>query len=327
MKKVRVNAQVTFMTSILELFGSVTLVILAVVFKAHTLPTLIHSTIFYHILLPRAFLMNTSHNKDRIIEYGWKNILRNLLGMPKKPPECQVNSTKERIQHTNEPIAQERNQNLPKPQKLFTTSVAPKTTETNVTCSNLMVKSQSKRVGLDSEDGNLRNHDSTIMIVEAMVHQHQDYKIAPKLTSDMVENTEGTKKSNNYLKGHHALQVGYQKDNFFSDLELESDFLFNQSYISNFKKSNGKTKQSKPNVAQLLGQKKKRLPLRIKKVKFGPQTAKKTTAHKKKLVKLGLILKKKKNTTIENKKSKIYPFNSHKNSLPVSKRLKVKFKF
>ena len=31
------------------------------------------------VLLPYAFLMNTSHNKNRIVEYGWKNVFSNLI--------------------------------------------------------------------------------------------------------------------------------------------------------------------------------------------------------------------------------------------------------
>ena len=31
------------------------------------------------LLLPYAFLMNTSHNKNRIVEYGWKNVFGNLI--------------------------------------------------------------------------------------------------------------------------------------------------------------------------------------------------------------------------------------------------------
>ena len=34
----------------------------------------------YMVILPYAFLMNTSHNKDRIIADGWRNVFRNLLG-------------------------------------------------------------------------------------------------------------------------------------------------------------------------------------------------------------------------------------------------------
>ena len=32
------------------------------------------------VILPYPFLMNTSHNKNRIVEHGWKNIFKNLLG-------------------------------------------------------------------------------------------------------------------------------------------------------------------------------------------------------------------------------------------------------
>ena len=34
----------------------------------------------YMVILPYAFLMNTSHNKDRIVADGWRNVFRNLLG-------------------------------------------------------------------------------------------------------------------------------------------------------------------------------------------------------------------------------------------------------
>ena len=33
----------------------------------------------YMILLPYAFLMNTSHNKNRLVEYGWSNVIKNVL--------------------------------------------------------------------------------------------------------------------------------------------------------------------------------------------------------------------------------------------------------
>ena len=44
----------------------------------------------YLILLPCAFLMNTSHNKRRVIEHGWKNVLRNTFGLSPMPsnPNC-----------------------------------------------------------------------------------------------------------------------------------------------------------------------------------------------------------------------------------------------
>ena len=34
--------------------------------------------ILYLIILPYAFLMNTSHNKNQIIEHGWINVVKNM---------------------------------------------------------------------------------------------------------------------------------------------------------------------------------------------------------------------------------------------------------
>ena len=79
MKKLQVNAQVTYFTSLLELIGNATIVVHVVYTKSATFSTLIHNMVFYCILSPHAFLMNTSHNKYRIVEYGWKNVICNLF--------------------------------------------------------------------------------------------------------------------------------------------------------------------------------------------------------------------------------------------------------
>ena len=55
------------------------------------LPGIINGMLIYMILLPRAFLMNTSHNKRRIIERGWKNCLRNTLGLSPMPSNPDFN--------------------------------------------------------------------------------------------------------------------------------------------------------------------------------------------------------------------------------------------
>ena len=38
--------------------------------------------IWYYLILPHTFLMNTSHNKDLIVDNGWKTTLRNALSLP-----------------------------------------------------------------------------------------------------------------------------------------------------------------------------------------------------------------------------------------------------
>ena len=81
MKRIMVNAQVTFMISVLELIGYIFIISMVIIFKSTSLPLIINIEIMYLIVLPRAYLMNTSHNKRRIIEHGWKNILKNTFGL------------------------------------------------------------------------------------------------------------------------------------------------------------------------------------------------------------------------------------------------------
>ena len=78
MKRMKVNAQVTAFTSIIELIGNVTFVIHITFTTGPSFGSFVHGQIPYMIVLPYAFLMNTSHNKNRIVEHGWINVLRNV---------------------------------------------------------------------------------------------------------------------------------------------------------------------------------------------------------------------------------------------------------
>ena len=75
MKKVKTNAQVTSIVCIMEA---------AILFinwiLLSQLVFWISIFVLYLIILPYFRLVNTSHNKDRVVEYGWKNVLGNLFG-------------------------------------------------------------------------------------------------------------------------------------------------------------------------------------------------------------------------------------------------------
>ena len=81
LKRMQVNAQITATTTILEFLGHFTYIIHLKLAKGSNLANSIHFEAVYAILIPYALLMNTSDNKDRIIEAGWKNIFRNILGI------------------------------------------------------------------------------------------------------------------------------------------------------------------------------------------------------------------------------------------------------
>ena len=83
-KNVRVNAQVTAVVTVLEVVGALPIVI------THLLITRlgfrwfddVRITLFmmlHFVILSYAFLMNTTSNKNRIIEEGWMNVLKNMV--------------------------------------------------------------------------------------------------------------------------------------------------------------------------------------------------------------------------------------------------------
>ena len=82
MRRVFVNAQVTAMISFIEFvffFGHVVGVSLA----GGTSPevviiVLVMYLVLYGVIAPYSFLMNTSHNKNRIVEHGWINVVKNM---------------------------------------------------------------------------------------------------------------------------------------------------------------------------------------------------------------------------------------------------------
>ena len=78
--RLHVNAQVTFTIAIFEfLYILLYATIIEIISNKISFGSLIQIMGLHFIILPYAFLMNTSHNKWRIVERGWKNILRNML--------------------------------------------------------------------------------------------------------------------------------------------------------------------------------------------------------------------------------------------------------
>ena len=81
-RKLLVNAQITAVLSLIEVIYFFGYVITISAVKGTSseaviiIPILL--MILYLIILPYAFLMNTSHNKNHIIDYGWVNVVKNM---------------------------------------------------------------------------------------------------------------------------------------------------------------------------------------------------------------------------------------------------------
>ena len=80
LRKVLVNAQIKATISLIEAFMNFAFVVMVYFTIRGTYGSMAIMVFLYMVILPYAFLMNTSHNKNRIVEHGWKNVLNNILG-------------------------------------------------------------------------------------------------------------------------------------------------------------------------------------------------------------------------------------------------------
>ena len=68
------------MITILEAsYNLLYVIVFGFISKGSSFGTLIQALGLYCVLLPYTFLMNTTHNKNRIVEIGWGNVLKNMF--------------------------------------------------------------------------------------------------------------------------------------------------------------------------------------------------------------------------------------------------------
>jgi hypothetical protein len=77
-KKVVVNVQVKAVISLIETISNIMYVIFISITVRYTYLSMIQNMILYMVVIPYTFLMNTSDNKNRVVEYGWRNVFQNL---------------------------------------------------------------------------------------------------------------------------------------------------------------------------------------------------------------------------------------------------------
>ena len=80
LRNVFVNAQIKAMVSLIEASMSLVFCIMIYLTIRVTYGSTAVMAFLYMVILPYSFLMNTSHNKNRIVDHGWKNVVNNILG-------------------------------------------------------------------------------------------------------------------------------------------------------------------------------------------------------------------------------------------------------
>ena len=80
----KVNAEVTAVITCLETIGNLVCIFLFVFLDLSGYTDLFVSLSLYLLILPYTFLMNTRDNKNRVIDDGWINVLKNTFQISSK---------------------------------------------------------------------------------------------------------------------------------------------------------------------------------------------------------------------------------------------------
>ena len=230
MKKVQVNAQVTAVISLFEFLGNISHFFLLAYMKGTTFVSLYHAILLYHVVLPYSFLMNTSENKNRVIEKGWTNILKNLLGKPHTNDENEEN-----LEENDSPLQKVNDKELTdsretnKKDELITRPCGSETkflhseenslpnvpSSEHPTCSNL----SSSHGNEEPKTSNFQTLD-----VKTLVQNVNNHPLAKKQITEAIKNLKNEEKYLQNFKKLVALQEFCQGGKAVSELCLENEF-------------------------------------------------------------------------------------------------------
>lgn len=227
-RKFLVNAQVTAMISFLEAFGAVGYIIIVWFSVRTSYTTLIEVLCLYLILLPYSFLMNTSHNKNRIIEHGWKNVFKNLIGRTNQSMVSNDNIPTESDnikKRENEP---EKAPDYEVEKKIFTTASSSNNSggNTNVHISKLHgLFGEVPSTSTGQTTTNRKISASITLDVNELPQVDDKLFIAQRLISVMISHINDEEHYIVYFKQLVEYEDGCKKGNIPSAFELETGLL------------------------------------------------------------------------------------------------------
>jgi hypothetical protein len=102
---------VTALTSFIEFFGGFTYILHLKIANGTNMANFIHFQSIYMLFIPHVFLMNTSDNKSRIMEYGWKNVLKNIIRVPNNSVTPNSSKAADLLKNTDSSNAQKSSKN------------------------------------------------------------------------------------------------------------------------------------------------------------------------------------------------------------------------
>ena len=180
-KKVWVNAQVTGTIAFIEMILTVLYVVMIAYYGSSHFTTLLILMVLYDVILPYAFLMNTSHNKNRIVELGWKNVLKNMIfrSGSNSVEDIAKQTTDEK---TNRNFEKESKNKEPNSRKISTIVAFSKgKVDKNFVADNTMTHNRpSSSKGVDNPEP-----DFVLLSVNSLPRQTRNYETLMKLVLDL----------------------------------------------------------------------------------------------------------------------------------------------
>ena len=264
MKKLKVNAQVTTINTLVEMTGSITYIIILAVMKGNTFSSFIYQQFFYNILLPFSFLSNTSHNKTRIVEVGWKNVMKNIIENMRNQVVVHLKIVIQKISRSNTEINNrvsketmsdnDCKQDVESKNDIFTTRVVQNET-TSKTMNELNVPiyetEQSSSKSLSSEYNekcdtpNPKSSTYEQLDANKLLSNDNNQAIKKKMIANMAENVSFEEKYLELFKTFVAFHEGYiTKEYLVSNLAINDQPSQKSKQTSLVKNRKGKGKKS-----------------------------------------------------------------------------------
>ena len=203
----KVNAQITAMTTVLEFLGGLSYIIHLGISKGTNLANFIHFQSIYFILVPYAFLMNTSNNKSRVIQNGWWGVFRNIVGKQVTVGEDeQSNAASDKIVTRNTPITQKENadtnhQKLMAGTKTCCRAMNPENAQNlSKTDTSSIVDTFNEKIGSDNNRKQIKYIDDKIPNPNQIFTITQEFSPKMKRKNEREEFTDSPKEHNIFIE-------------------------------------------------------------------------------------------------------------------------------
>ena len=236
-RKVAVNARIAAVLWILEIAANVCIVFLWLFIIGSSSPIGLTNTMFwFYIIIPYTRLMNTTYNKDRIIDDGWKSVIINSV------KSIMIFFGIRPIQgiEQNEEAKQTRKNNMPLITKIKLAQ-EPKSTivEPDVSLLSLENPTDESTLNQSTSDGRSHNEQEADKIRNQFFHQvspdsdedslgrdcpmFERWRNGSQIISTMYDNVNDEEAYNYYFK--QLLELEYATNNTTIRDHMEFDFI------------------------------------------------------------------------------------------------------